>query len=292
MGTSINALCVCARACVYIYIAHVLHFSLSLALLDSGAGENSYQYLQVRHKDHNMPKVWMPRLSELDMDLRLALIKTFDNNVSSGGTDDQQVFSGSSDDSSTTSDKICRQAGLIPYREWHYFERQLDLMVSLKEYLDEHCGGDYTVFPPYTTLPLQGYDRLFRLIQDFGGRRFVAGRLGLHYRQNTSTTKQQQSTNRGYQAVNGSYDTVDAMGDLNWGPFDLQFGILLLGTVREEQMRLKPPLRRQQRSISMLSPTQILAKGERGRYLHAKMEAFGGYENVARRLGLDYLYVR
>jgi len=65
----------------------------------------------------NHPLVWMPRLAELKRegrdDLRQAIVR----------------FGGSA--------RICRLAGLTTYQEWHYFERQYELLVDLHDYLDK-----------------------------------------------------------------------------------------------------------------------------------------------------------
>jgi hypothetical protein len=90
-----------------------------------------------------------------------------------------------------------------------------------------------------------------------------------------STAKRRLSKNQ---------DVVAA--DMNWGPFDLQFGIDLLEFVRNEQLKRRPPMRHS--VVDMPSQTKLLANGEKGVYLDEKIQEYGGYENVARRLGLAY----
>mmetsp|Transcript_58852 Transcript_58852/g.143968 ORF Transcript_58852/g.143968 Transcript_58852/m.143968 type:complete len:183 (-) Transcript_58852:42-590(-) len=164
-----------------------------------------------------------------------------------------------------------------------YFERQFDLMVSLKEYLDEQYDGDYSYFPRgYTALPSLGYRRLFRLIQDFGGRTIIAGRFGM----NTTEMKTEKKTTRRLEYA------LD-LGDLKWGAFDLETGIILMGIVRQQQMELEPPLdfsNPSQKHISMPSPSVILRLGTQGQMLHKKILQYGGYENIGRRLGLAIDY--
>lgn len=205
-----------------------------------------------------MPSIWMPRLSELDLGLRLAIIKYFGKG----------------------SKAICQEGGLVPFREWIYIERQHDLMVTLRDYLDEHHDGDYTIFPQYVRLRDEGHNHLFRLIQDFGGRRFVAARFGMQHHQHPST-----GNNR---------NEVDVFTEMNWGPFDLDFGITLLDFVRTQQMRKEPPLRHPM--IAMPTKADLLShvgtddndNSVVGVYLDQKIVEYGGYENVARRLGLEY----
>jgi hypothetical protein len=165
---------------------------------------------------------------------------------------------------------ICRKAGLIPFREWNYVEGMYDLMLELKAYLDEYHAGDYSVFPVVSKMNKRGYERLHLLIQYYGGRKFLASRLDMeHY----VTKVKQSSEDRG-------------AADMNWGPFDLNFGIDLLEFVRNENLKKMPPLRYP--SIAMPSRGKILACGEKGAVLDQKVQEYGGYENVARRLGLAY----
>lgn len=212
-----------------------------------------FEYLEVRLATQHTPAVWMPRLSELTR----------------AGRDDLwnaiRRYGGAK--------LICRKAGLVPFREWNYFEGMYDLMLELKSYLDEYHGGDYSVFPVVSKMNERGYDRLHSLIQYFGGRKFLASRLDME----CSTVRKKRAKKDLEQA------------DMNWGSFDLDFGIDLLAFVRNENMKKMPPLRYP--AIEMPSPRKLLASGEKGEYLHRKIEEYGGYENVARRLGLA-LFVR
>lgn len=156
--------------------------------------------------------------------------------------------------------KICRRAGLIPNREWAYIEGQYTLMLELKEYLDKYHAGDYTRFPIVSRMRKQGYELLRSLIQYYGGRAFVASKLGM-------------TTSTGNSA-------------LNYGSFDLEFGINLLEFIRNDYMRINPPTRHS--VIAMPSQLKLLKSGEQGVRLDEKMSEYGGYENVARRLGLAF----
>jgi hypothetical protein len=195
----------------------------------------------------------MPRLSELTRDGRDDLRNSI------------RRFGGSK--------LVCRKAGLVTFREWNYIEGMYDLLLELKAYLEEYCGGDYDgIFPTVFKMKERGYERLHMLIQYYGGRKFLASRLGMEH---STTEKRRLSKNQ---------DVVAA--DMNWGPFDLQFGIDLLEFVRNEQLKRRPPLRYP--VIDMPSPTKLLASGEKGEDLDQKIQEYGGYENVARRLGLAY----
>jgi hypothetical protein len=75
--------------------------------------------------------------------------------------------------------KICRMAGMVSFREWHYFEGQLKLLSELKRYLDEFADSDYTAFPSVSDIQRNGYEQLHTLIQYYGGRKFLAARLSM-----------------------------------------------------------------------------------------------------------------
>ncbi|GKY91066.1 hypothetical protein MPSEU_000079400 [Mayamaea pseudoterrestris] len=162
-------------------------------------------------------------------------------------------------------DSICRRAGMISYTEWAYFEGQLCLLVELKGYLDVYHDGCYKNFPCVSDLERRGYKRLHSLIQYYGGRNFLSLKLGMV--QNT-------------QDHGGGND----MG-VSFGAFDLELAVKLLEFVRSDQLRKSPPLK-QYRVIAMPSSDKLRDRAERGHWMHAKICEYGGYENVARRLGL------
>jgi hypothetical protein len=172
---------------------------------------------------------------------------------------------------------ICRKAGLIPFRDWNYIEGMYDLLLELKAYLDEYQPGDnnYRVFPVVSQMKQHGYGRLHSLIQYFGGRKFLASRLDMEYTQTMKTKRNNE-------------DFLAA--DMNWGPFDLEFGIELLEFVRNENLKRKPPLRNP--VIEMPSQIKLLAAGDKGVRLDENIQKYGGYENVSRRLGLAYFIRR
>jgi molybdenum-dependent DNA-binding transcriptional regulator ModE len=212
----------------------------------------SYQYLEGRRRRENIPAVWMPRLSELTQAGRPDLLSAI------------RRFGGAA--------KICRQAGLVSFREWNYIEGMLELLGGLKDYLDRYHGGNYRTFPTVTLVKERRYDRLYSLIQYYGGRQFLAARLDMDLGV------------KGRRLI-GQNDLLSS--DMNWGPFDLEFGIDLLAFVREQELNRKPPLR-QYPVIMIPSQWTLLEHGERGQRLDAKIQEYGGYENVARRLGLEF----
>lgn len=164
---------------------------------------------------------------------------------------------------------VGKKAGLIPPREWHYLEGMRELMIELRAYCDEYFDGDYSIFPTVYTLDEQGYERLKSLIGYFGGQRFVAQRLGMVHASSAQDGKGIQKD------------------QLSWGKFDLVFGIDLLEFVRNEMMKKTPPL--QYPVMTMPTFRDLLnSEDEEVVKLELKINKYGGYENVARRMGLEY----
>jgi hypothetical protein len=175
---------------------------------------------------------------------------------------------------------ICRTAGMVPYQEWFYFEGQLELFTELKRYLDEFADGDYTTFPTVSDVRRNGFDQLHSLIQYYGGRKFLAARLSMsEQKYNGSRTKDASKRGNQERTISSGYDSC-----LKFGLFDLEFAIRLLTFIRSDQMKRSPPL--QSPVLSMPSRTKLLTSADDGAWLDAKIDEFGGYENVARRLGL------
>ena len=215
--------------------------------------EEFFLLLEDRQEIQNIPAVWMPRPAELDAigrtDLKLAIQRK------AGG------FA-----------RLQRKAGLVRYREWKYFQGMLELQQQLIKYIYEYCDGDCTVFPNTAPMKERGYKWLYDAIhQTYGGRTFVAARLGMKY----STQNMR----------NSKKDLISS--DMSWGPWDIHFGVELLLFVRNDQLKRQPPLTYP--VIAMPSPKKLQQRsGEQGKKLHEQIIKYGGYENVARRLGLEY----
>jgi hypothetical protein len=332
-----------------------------------------YKYLKERKRKYNIPSIWMPRLSELEKNIfNISIISDTDTDTDTDdtnfgylkhaianyyGTVDNYGQAGPTSNSIGGVDQLCCDAGLVPYYEWRYIEGQHDLLISLKEYIDDknkiknntdngngNGNGnntsiqpssissssslpilpDYTIFPSgySTTWRNDGYKSLFRSVQDYGGVDFVSGRFGM-----IKESKKNKKYERSY---------------MYWGPFDIEFGMLLMEYVRLDQLQKVPklsnkmynnnnnnnnniyksrsnticmPTKKELLSKSKLSPSSILLLLKRqpflsqqqdgqqeqerqetksspssswGEYLHKKIIAYGGYENVARRLGLHW----
>ena len=70
---------------------------------------------------------------------------------------------------------------------------------------------------------------------------------------------------------------------LQYGKFDLEFAIELLEIVRNDHLKRSAPL--QNTVLGMPSRSKLLLAAG-GQVLDEKICEYGGYENVARRLGL------
>ena len=161
---------------------------------------------------------------------------------------------------------ICEKAGLIASKEWHYMEGMYELLVELRAYCDEFYGGDYSIFPTVYRLDEQGYARLKSLISYFGGQKFVAQRLGM-----THVLHKQDDSN-----------------GMKWRKFDLEFAIDLLEFVRKENMKMNPPLKYPVIAMPTFRDLLRCDDDEIATRIDSKINEYGGYENVARRMGLVY----
>ena len=198
-----------------------------------------YGYVAVYREKYQRPAVWMPRPSEFAKEGRDDIRQSITR------------FGGAA--------QIGRLAGMVPFREWYYFEGQLELLMELQRFLKEHGNGDDS-FPVVKDVKRHGFDQLHSLIQYYGGRKFLAARLGM---------------------------SDDKKSDLCFGSFSLDFAVRLLSYIRQRELRKKPPLANP--SIMIPSSSHLLGlDNEEARYLHESIIQFGGYENVARRLGLAF----
>jgi hypothetical protein len=135
-------------------------------------------------------------------------------------------------------------------------------MKELTRYLDEHHGGNRMVFPTGVEIKEKGYMSLYYAVQRYGGRKFLTSRFGM------------ESPGR----VSSSYL------EMSFGPFSLDFAIDLLEYIRNDHLESKAPMK----PATIRMPTEYVLF-QRGRSdLIDGIQKYGGYENVARRLGLAY----
>ena len=204
--------------------------------------EELYEYLKMRKAATHRPSVWMPKGSEISNegrdDLRQAMIRY-------GGLD-----------------HFTKIAKLIPYNEWRYFESHLELFVELEKYLLEYENGNEDFFPKLSDIEGNGYDRLYFLIMEYGGRKLIATKLDMNYQ---SQTKNQ------------------VMQGLSLGRFSLSFAIRLMCYIRNSLLKtdtLKVP------KIRMPTTQELIKDGEEK--LAKEVIKYGGHESIARRLNLSF----
>ena len=242
---------------------------------------NRYQYLESYREIKQRPAVWMPQLAEL----KKTHSKLF-NACSRFKTLPYMLpsFSAFSSADEIDDDKIHSVSGLVSFREWRHFESQLHLFMELEIYLTLYHNGSEEDFPDPSDVLLHGHKQLYDLIRIHGGKTMLAQKLDMKFGWNTSDdvailnqtstiTNKKVSSPRGY---------------LRWGPFSVRFAIQLLQFIRSKYLLLNPPL--SCAHISMPSESDLLRCGHVD--LAAQVTRYGGYENVARRLGLLFFDVK
>lgn len=162
---------------------------------------------------------------------------------------------------------ICERAGLIPYNEWRYFENQLELYMELDNYLRLYHNNTRTDFPRVGEILQNGNERLYDLVMNFGGGKLVACKLDMRYAAETSVTLFQ---------------------GISFGRFSLDFAVKLLQFVRLGVMEQSPPL--QNPMLRMPSVADLIRANQK--QIAIDVMSFGGPENVARRLGLDFSTIK
>ena len=218
-----------------------------------------YGYLDNYKKYKARPSVWMPQLSELKYEGYSKLFNACSRfKKLPHGAVFEEVHSQRSLDGNVNIEQL---AGLVPYKEWRFFESQLHLFVELRHYLNLHHNGSQDTFPHPTDVELNGHKELAALIRNHGGKQLLAQKLDM--------------------------ELVSTISIQSWGTFSLDFAIELLQFIRERYAAMSPPLAYP--VISMPSARDLKRHGCED--LCHKVESFGGYENVARRLGLSFFDV-
>mmetsp|Transcript_7088 Transcript_7088/g.10480 ORF Transcript_7088/g.10480 Transcript_7088/m.10480 type:complete len:428 (+) Transcript_7088:796-2079(+) len=239
-----------------------------------------HSFLKCLQEGTGRPAVWMAQLSEIGNegrnDLRLAISRY-------GGAV-----------------KICALAGLVPYKEWRYFESQLELFIELHAYLQKYdadtsimanknmktkqrSDGGKLMFPRLADIANNGHGRLYDLVMDFGGRKIIAIKLNMNYQAQTK-------------------DKV--LQGMSFGNFDLTFAIRLMYYIRKEMLECDPiatsgssslsssetetetEAMNSCNSIQMPTIKELLQNGEKE--LAKDVLKYGGHESIARRLNLNF----
>lgn len=160
-------------------------------------------------------------------------------------------------------DYICKVAKLVPYQEWRYFESNFELLLELQKYLVLYHDGREDTFPKLSDIRKNGHECLCDLILAFGGRKMVATRLNMEFQAQTK---------------------LEVLKGMSFGRFSLSFAIRLMYFIRNGMLEKEPPLANP--TIRMPTTEELVQKGEHA--LARDVAQFGGHENVARRLNLNF----
>jgi hypothetical protein len=231
-----------------------------------------YIYLEGYRDTMHRPAVFMPQLAELKQNQsRLfnacSRYKALSHEL--------HLYSSSldstSDDGFHNNGGIHTDAGLVPYQEWRFFESQLQLFVELENYLSIYHNNSEDIFPEPADVLMNGHTNLHDLIRIHGGKTMLAQKLDMQFDTTNENDPIDSNLKKDYQS---------------WGPFSLRFAIELLHFIRSRYLLLKPPLSCSH--ISMPYESDLLRCGHEN--LAIQVDQFGGYENVARKLGLLFFY--
>jgi hypothetical protein len=242
-----------------------------------------YRYLESIRENKQRPAVWMPQLSEL----KEGHSKLF-NACSRFKTLPHfpQLFSSFSysDSDQIDNKEIHSVAGLVPFREWRYFESQLQLFVELDLYLTLYHNGSEEFFPEPTDVVMNGHAQLHDLIRIHGGKTMLAQKLDMKFAWNTCDADVDNTTIVNQASPIMHRGILSSSRYLSWGPFSVRFAVQLLHFIRSQYLLLNPPL--SCAHISMPSEGDLIRCGHDD--LAAQVTRYGGYENVARKLGLQF----
>ena len=156
-------------------------------------------------------------------------------------------------------DDINSAAGLIKYKEWSYFESQLSLLTELEIYLQSYHNSSEQIFPEPTDILENGHNNMNDLIRIHGGKVLLADKFDMKLSSGISSR-------------------------YSYGRFSVRFAVQLLVFIRNQYLLLDPPL--QCTHISMPTENDLIRSGHKD--LADQVLEYGGYESVARRLGLEF----
>lgn len=232
-----------------------------------------YQYLENYRKHKQRPAVWMPQLAELSHE---DYSKLFNACSRFKQLPCASVFVEYGQDKS-----IHSVAGLVPFREWRFFESQLQLFAELQHYLRTHHSGTEELFPEPLDVLMHGHKQLHELIRIHGGKTLLAQKLDMKFAWDQTFISDNDTA-----PADDWEDSLNPTSSPNWGTFSLDFAIQLLHFIRSQYLSLNPPL--SSPLINMPSAKDLL-NCKRGDLANHVMR-YGGYESVARRLGLAYFH--
>jgi len=129
-----------------------------------------YQYLESYRKYKQRPAVWMPQLAELSHE---GYSKLFNACSRFKSLPCVSIFSSFQNQD----DEIHTVAGLVPFREWRFFESQLQLFIELQNYLGLHHNGSEDLFPDPSQVLMRGHKQLHELIRIHGGKTLLGEKV-------------------------------------------------------------------------------------------------------------------
>jgi hypothetical protein len=242
---------------------------------------NRYQYLDAYRENKQRPAVWMPQLAELKkthskLFNACSRFKTLPYTL--------PLFTSFSSNDEIDDDEIHSLSGLVSFREWRYFESQLHLFMELEIYLILYHNGSEEFFPDPSNVLLHGHKQLHDLIRIHGGKTMLAQKFDMKFGWNASDDVGISNQT----SLISNKKVSRPRGYLSWGPFSVRFAIELLQFIRSQYLLLNPPL--SCAHISMPSESDLLRCGYVD--LAAQVTRYGGYENVARKLGLLFFDIK
>jgi len=163
---------------------------------------------------------------------------------------------------------VADRYGLVPYKEWIHFEKTYTIVRDLLDYL-QHYHNTTEYLPTQKVMKENGAEDLNYRLMVYGGRKVTARRFGLKL-----TGK------------SASYNDF-----VNFGNFSIEFALELLEHIKS--VYYKTPIGSLYMDIlgeySLIKIPSAEELQEAGREdLIEKIEEYGGFENVARRLRLHY----
>lgn len=170
---------------------------------------------------------------------------------------------------------------LVPHSQWGYFNNHLALLEELQEYIKQFGNDGY--MPLLTEIQANGYHKLSDRIKWFGGAKLLASRMDMKLTRGNSKITQ--------------YPNQVESSLVELGPFDLNFAVDLLRYIKQQSYVRKlgeisnavyrnDALKSWDSYITMPFRQDLIQHGKSALIL--KIEEFGGFECVARRLQLPY----
>ncbi|KAG5178113.1 hypothetical protein JKP88DRAFT_350472 [Tribonema minus] len=246
-----------------------------------------FDFLRVYQPAIGQPMVWLPRRVEFERAGRADIAQAI---TRLGGPD-----------------MVAGRHALVPHSQWAYFDKHLSVLKDLQSYIEQFGVSGY--MPPLKELDANGFSRLRDGIAWAGGAKLLAAKLDMQLTPRNHRPTEPPPKVKGLTAMvatdpeamaaaaAAAADSGQLWGGVVWGDFDLDFAVDLMEYVKSQSYRRElgeasPAVRRGEAfpwwdsEITMPFRTDLLA--DRQTKLVLKIEEYGGFENVARRLQLVY----